>query len=215
MRSFCQPCQRPLRNGWEQQQRQQGPQLLQQYPAPCRRQRSIQCSSTQHQDLYVVLGVSYDADASDIKAAFRTKAKQLHPDVNKAADAETAFRLLKRAHEVLSDGMLRAAHDSELREQLPEASAALRARDPRFARWAQQRLAAISVHVHRTDSAVAHPEPWKLCTFTKSMQPCCTMRPLLQVYSTDSLPARCLAVLGWLHELSADRLPLRDRTPPP
>jgi DnaJ-class molecular chaperone len=83
----------------------------------------------------VVLGVDYDADASAIKAAFRSKAKQLHPDVNQAADAEAAFRLLKRAHEVLSDSMLRAAHDTELREQLPEASAALRARDPRFARW--------------------------------------------------------------------------------
>lgn len=31
--------------------------------------------------------------------------------------------------------MLRAAHDNELREHLPEASAALRASDPRFARW--------------------------------------------------------------------------------
>lgn len=98
--------------------------------------RSAFCRSSKHQDLYVVLGVDYNADASAIKAAFRSKAKQLHPDVNQAADAEAAFRLLKRAHEVLSDSMLRAAYDTELREQLPEAdaSAALRARDPRFAR---------------------------------------------------------------------------------
>lgn len=77
----------------------------------------------------------YDADSDAIKAAFRAKAKLLHPDVNKAADAEAEFRLLKRAHEVLSDTMLRVAHDSELRDSLPGASAALRARDPRFARW--------------------------------------------------------------------------------
>jgi hypothetical protein len=133
MRAFCQPCQQSRRN--KREQRQQGPQLLQQCLAPCPRQRSVHCSSSKQQDLYLILGVPYDADASDIKAAFRAKAKQLHPDVNQAADAEAAFRLLKRAHEVLSDGMLRAAHDSELREQLPEASAALRARDPRFARY--------------------------------------------------------------------------------
>jgi hypothetical protein len=95
--------------------------------------RAVRCRATE-QDLYAVLGVAYDADASAIKAAFRLKAKQLHPDVNRAADAEAAFRLLKRAHEVLSDSMLRAAHDSELRESLPAASAALRASDPRFAR---------------------------------------------------------------------------------
>lgn len=103
-----------------------------------RPQHSSKCCclpSAARQDLYLVLGVPYDVDSDAIKAAFRAQAKLLHPDVNKAADAEAAFRLLKRAHEVLSDTMLRVAHDSELRESLGEASAALRARDPRFARW--------------------------------------------------------------------------------
>lgn len=136
MKASCQPCQRhgpPL-----QQQQQQSPRLLQHCAqhSTVRKPRGLRCRSSQHQNLYLVLEVPYDADASAIKQAFRAKAKLLHPDVNKAADAEAAFRLLKRAHEVLSDNMLRAVHDSELRELMPEASSALRARDPRFARWA-------------------------------------------------------------------------------
>lgn len=90
------------------------------------------------QSMYEILGVSYDADAGDIRTAFRTKAKLLHPDVNKAADAAAAFRRLKRAYEVLSDSNLRASHDAQLREQVSadssDAAAALRASDPRFAR---------------------------------------------------------------------------------
>jgi curved DNA-binding protein CbpA len=95
----------------------------------------VRCGSAQ-QDLYAVLGVAYDADAAAIRAAFRAKAKETHPDV--LGGEEAAFRLVKRAHEVLSDAMLRANHDMELREAAGDgdAAAALRARDPRFARWA-------------------------------------------------------------------------------
>ena len=107
------------------------PSLNQHFSSRCNRLRS---RVAEKQDLYAVLGVAYDADAPTIKAAFRAKAKQVHPDVNRAPDAEAAFRLLKRAHEVLSDAMLRAAYDGELQDRLPEAGAALRARDPRFAR---------------------------------------------------------------------------------
>ena len=38
-------------------------------------------------DYYEVLGVSKDASEAEIKSAFRKKAKEFHPDINKSADA--------------------------------------------------------------------------------------------------------------------------------
>ena len=62
-------------------------------------------------DYYEILGVSKDADKSEIKSAFRKKARQLHPDVNKAPDAEEKFKELGKAYEILSDDEERATYD--------------------------------------------------------------------------------------------------------
>ena len=43
-------------------------------------------------DYYEVLGVSKDASESEIKSAFRKKAKEFHPDINKSADAPEKFK---------------------------------------------------------------------------------------------------------------------------
>ncbi len=63
-------------------------------------------------DYYEVLGVAKDASADDIKKAFRAQAKKYHPDMNPDdKEAETRFKEVNEAYEVLSDSQKRAQYD--------------------------------------------------------------------------------------------------------
>jgi len=64
-----------------------------------------------YQDYYQILGVSRDADTSDIKKAYRKLARRYHPDVNKEANAEEKFKEVNEAYEVLKDSDKRQAYD--------------------------------------------------------------------------------------------------------
>ncbi|KAI3942474.1 hypothetical protein MKW98_013126 [Papaver atlanticum] len=63
-------------------------------------------------DYYDVLGVSKDSSASDIKKAYYSAAKKLHPDINRHdANAEAKFQEVYKAYEVLKDEEKRLIYD--------------------------------------------------------------------------------------------------------
>lgn len=62
-------------------------------------------------DYYEILGVSKDASEADIKSAFRKKAKEYHPDVNKDPGASNKFKEIGEAYSVLSDATKRKQYD--------------------------------------------------------------------------------------------------------
>jgi molecular chaperone DnaJ len=63
-------------------------------------------------DYYDVLGVSKGASAEEIKKAYRSKAKELHPDRNKDnPNSEAAFKEAGEAYDILKDPEKKAAYD--------------------------------------------------------------------------------------------------------
>ena len=76
-------------------------------------------------DLYQLLGVSPDASREDIAAAWRRRARAVHPEARPAdADAPGQFRALARAWQVLGDPARRAAYDRALARRGPGPRAA-------------------------------------------------------------------------------------------
>ena len=88
---------------------------------------------------YDVLGVSKDADEKEIKSAFRKMARQWHPDINKAPEAEAKFKEVNEAYEVLSD--------KEKRELVP-----LTINGKKVEKWLPPHIAAIVRDIE------AHPD---------------------------------------------------------
>ncbi len=63
-------------------------------------------------DFYKALGVSPTASQSEIKSAYRLKAKELHPDKNQGDPArEEKFKAVSEAYDILSDSKKRAEYD--------------------------------------------------------------------------------------------------------
>ncbi|MBA2568325.1 MAG: J domain-containing protein [Actinobacteria bacterium] len=62
-------------------------------------------------DYYEVLGVARTADGDAIRQAYRRLARELHPDVSQAPEAEGRFRELTAAYTILSDPGARLLYD--------------------------------------------------------------------------------------------------------
>jgi molecular chaperone DnaJ len=67
--------------------------------------------ATTQRDYYEILGVARTASDGEIKKAFRRLARELHPDVSQAPDAEERFREVVEAYEVLSKAETRDLYD--------------------------------------------------------------------------------------------------------
>ena len=63
-------------------------------------------------DLYEILGVPRDASATEIKAAYRRLARELHPDVNGNPADQERFKEIAGAYEILSDPAKRQRYDT-------------------------------------------------------------------------------------------------------
>lgn len=63
-------------------------------------------------DYYSVLGLNPQATEDEIRKAYRTLARKYHPDINKEPEAESKFKQVAEAYEVLSDKSKRQQYDS-------------------------------------------------------------------------------------------------------
>ena len=66
----------------------------------------------EYKDYYDILGVKRDATETEIKSAYRKLARKYHPDVNKTKEAESKFKDINEAYEVLGDKQKRQRYDS-------------------------------------------------------------------------------------------------------
>ncbi|MEP6548310.1 MAG: DnaJ C-terminal domain-containing protein [Gammaproteobacteria bacterium] len=73
----------------------------------------------QYKDYYEILGVARSADADEVKRSYRKLARKYHPDVSKEKNAESKFKEVQEAYEVLRDPEKRAAYDQLGRDYRP------------------------------------------------------------------------------------------------
>lgn len=73
-------------------------------------------------DYYAILGVPHNANAEEIKVAFRVGALKFHPDHNKSSEAPSRFIELQKAYDILNDPEDRKTYDILYNLHLQEAA---------------------------------------------------------------------------------------------
>jgi curved DNA-binding protein CbpA len=92
-----------------------GFQVLKEKLTPVALALGLAVSSENQSDYYELLGVPWDADAADIKKAFRKRVRKVHPDTcSEMCDSGQEFIHLKAAYQILSDPGLRQQYDETL-----------------------------------------------------------------------------------------------------
>ena len=66
-------------------------------------------------DYYKILGIHMDANADQIRRAYRNKAKLYHPDINKTPNAKILFQLVNEAYQVLVNPEKKRWYDFKLK----------------------------------------------------------------------------------------------------
>ena len=90
-------------------------QVLKEKLTPVALALGLAVSSENQSDYYELLGVPWDADAADIKKAFRKRVRKVHPDTSdEMTDSGREFIHLKAAYQILSDPVLRQQYDETL-----------------------------------------------------------------------------------------------------
>ncbi|MDR1875581.1 MAG: J domain-containing protein [Synergistaceae bacterium] len=68
--------------------------------------------AVQYKDYYEILGLPRTASQDDIRRAYRKLAKKYHPDVSKEKNADTRYKEINEAYEVLKDPDKRVKYDT-------------------------------------------------------------------------------------------------------
>jgi molecular chaperone DnaJ len=90
-------------------------------------------------DYYAVLGVPEEADEEMIRKAFRSLARELHPDVSDQPDAEERFRDVAEAYQVLSRPGRKRLYDRIGYRGRGNGGFASASRDPLYEFWRMRR----------------------------------------------------------------------------
>ena len=87
--------------------------LLTRTPPPCMMATDADALDPTRDDPWKIIGIERGADMSELRRAYRRKARTLHPDVSSDPEAATKFRRLVAAFETLSDDVKRSAYETQ------------------------------------------------------------------------------------------------------